>query len=161
MLGNYEVFLIGCVGAIAPEILRLYRLRNTLVFNWSWGYIFISIIFVLLGGFVSYILEPSNRYAAFYTGISTPFIINAIAKETQQVSEDLHEIGDWTLDHNYDAYIDLSELEDLGEDEDEDDVATLIYSEQAANQEKQEEESLKTVADNNRKIGLKIFFRAL
>jgi len=81
-----ETFLIGCVGAIAPEILRLYRLRNSIRFNWSWGYIIISIIFVLLGGFVSYILEPSNSYAAFYSGVGTPFIINAITKETQQVA---------------------------------------------------------------------------
>ena len=82
-LDNYQVFLIGCVGAIAPEILRLYRLRNTLKFSWSWSYILISFAFVLLGGFVSYILEPSNNYAAFYSGVGTPFIINAIAKETQ------------------------------------------------------------------------------
>ena len=82
-LDNYQVFFIGCVGAIAPEILRLYRLRNTLAFSWSWSYILISIAFVLLGGFVSYILEPSNNYAAFYSGVGTPFIINAIAKETQ------------------------------------------------------------------------------
>ena len=83
VLGNYQFFLIGCVGAIAPEILRLYRLRNTLKFSWSWSYILISIAFILLGGFVSYILEPSNNYAAFYSGVGTPFIINAIAKETQ------------------------------------------------------------------------------
>ena len=82
-LDNYQPFLIGCVGAIAPEILRLYRLRSTLKFSWSWGYILISITFTLLGGFVSYILEPSNNYAAFYSGVGTPFIINAIAKETQ------------------------------------------------------------------------------
>ncbi len=84
MLENSEFFFIGCVGAIAPEILRLYRLRNSLRFTWSWGYIVISIVFVLLGGFVAYILEPSNNYAAFYSGVGTPFIINAITKETQE-----------------------------------------------------------------------------
>ena len=83
MLDNYEVFFIGCVGAIAPEILRLYKLRNSLRFTWSWAYVLISIVFVLLGGFVAYILEPSNNYAAFYSGVGTPFIINAITKETQ------------------------------------------------------------------------------
>ena len=86
MLENYNFFFIGCVGAIAPEILRLYRLRNSLRFTWSWGYILISIVFVLLGGFVAYILEPSNNYAAFYSGVGTPFIINAITKETQQAA---------------------------------------------------------------------------
>ena len=83
MLDNYEIFLIGCVGAIAPEILRLYKLRNSLRFTWSWGYVLISIVFVLLGGFVAYILEPSNNYAAFYSGVGTPFLINAITKESQ------------------------------------------------------------------------------
>ena len=86
MLENYNFFFIGCVGAIAPEILRLYRLRNSLRFTWSWGYILISIVFVLLGGFVAYILEPSNNYAAFYSGVGTPFIINAITKETQEAA---------------------------------------------------------------------------
>ena len=86
MLENYHFFFIGCVGAIAPEILRLYRLRNSLRFTWSWGYIVISIVFVLLGGFVAYILEPSNNYAAFYSGVGTPFIINAITKETQEAA---------------------------------------------------------------------------
>ncbi len=60
MLDNYEIFFIGCVGAIAPEILRLYKLRNSLRFTWSWGYILISIVFVLLGGFVAYIFEASK-----------------------------------------------------------------------------------------------------
>ena len=77
-------FFIGCVGAIAPEILRFYKLRNSLRFSWSWSYVLISIVFVLLGGFVAYILEPSNNYAAFYSGVGTPFIINAITKETQE-----------------------------------------------------------------------------
>ena len=86
MLDHYEVFFIGCVGAIAPEILRLYKLRNSLRFTWSWAYVLISIVFVLLGGFVAYILEPSNNYAAFYSGVGTPFIINAITKETQGVA---------------------------------------------------------------------------
>ncbi len=86
MLENYNFFLIGCVGAIAPEILRLYRLRNSLKFTWSWGYILISIVFVMLGGFVAYILEPSNNYAAFYSGVGFPFIINAIVKETQEAA---------------------------------------------------------------------------
>ena len=61
MLENYNVFFIGCVGAISPEILRLYRLRNSLRFTRSWGYILISIVLVLLGGFVAYILKPSNN----------------------------------------------------------------------------------------------------
>ena len=80
-------FLIGCVGAIAPEILRFYKLRSSIRINWSWSYILVSIPFMLLGGLVACLLEPQNYYAAFYTGISTPFIVNAIVKETQQVEK--------------------------------------------------------------------------
>ncbi len=35
---------------------------------------------------MAYILEPSNNYAAFYSGVGTPFIINAITKETQEAA---------------------------------------------------------------------------
>lgn len=86
MWENYEVFFIGCVGAIAPEISRLYELRDSLKISWSWGYVLISIAFVLLGGFITSILEPSNNYAALYCGVGTPYIINAIAKKTQQAA---------------------------------------------------------------------------
>lgn len=94
MLENYEVFLIGCVGAIAPEIIRLYKLRNYIKFKFSWSYIAISIAFVLLGGFISSILEPSNAYSAFYSGVGTPFIINGIIKETQPDSESSNDYFD-------------------------------------------------------------------
>ena len=97
---NSSSFLIGCVGAIAPEILRLYKLRSSIRITWSWSYVLVSIPFILLGGFVAYILEPQNYYAAFYSGISTPFIVNAIAKETQQASstQDIPVVQDIPLD---------------------------------------------------------------
>lgn len=81
---TWRVFLVGCVGAIAPEIVRLYHLRFQPNLRWSWGYILFSVPFVLLGGFVAWILEPSNNYAAFYSGISTPVLITTIAKNTGQ-----------------------------------------------------------------------------
>ena len=97
---NSSSFLIGCVGAIAPEILRLYKLRSSIRITWSWSYVLVSIPFILLGGFVAYILEPQNYYAAFYSGIGTPFIVNAIAKETQQAAstQDIPVVQDIPLD---------------------------------------------------------------
>ena len=142
MLENYEVFFIGCVGAIAPEILRLYRLRNSIRFNWSWGYILISIIFVLLGGFVAYILEPSNNYAAFYSGVGTPFIINAITKETQQV----------TIPHEIPVVKKVSE---------EAEVTRIDKGVTTKASSQQEREVLKQVNLNQKKMGLKDFLRAL
>ncbi len=77
-------FLIGCIGALAPEIVRLYKLRSSPVVRWSWGYLLVSAPFVLLGGFMAYILEPATSYAAFYTGVSTPFVVTTLAKDSER-----------------------------------------------------------------------------
>ena len=142
MLENYEVFFIGCVGAIAPEILRLYRLRDSLRFNWSWSYILISVFFVLLGGFVSSILEPSNNYAAFYSGVGTPFIINAITKETQQV----------TTPQEIPVVTKVSE---------ESEVTRIDKGITSKGSSQRELETLNQATSAQKKMGLKEFFRAL
>jgi hypothetical protein len=81
-LENLTTFGVGCVGAIAPEVIRLYNLRLKPVFSWSWGYLLYSILFALLGGFMAWLLEPTSNYAAFYAGVSTPVLISSIAKNT-------------------------------------------------------------------------------
>lgn len=77
-------FLIGCIGALAPEIIRLYKLRLHPSMKWSWSYLLFSFPFILLGGFMAYILEPATSYAAFYTGVSTPFIVTTLAKDSER-----------------------------------------------------------------------------
>jgi hypothetical protein len=79
---NFTTFGVGCIGAAAPEVIRLYNLRLKPVFRWSWGYLLFSIPFILLGGFVACLLEPSSKYAAFYAGVSTPVLISSIAKNS-------------------------------------------------------------------------------
>jgi len=81
-LPTLNTFVIGCIGATAPEIVRLYNLRSEPRFQWSWGYVLYSIPFILLGGFIAWILEPSSKYAAFYAGISTPVLVTAVAKNS-------------------------------------------------------------------------------
>ena len=81
---TFNPFLIGCIGALAPEIIRLYKLRFNLTVRWSWGYLLFSCPFILLGGFMAYILEPTTGYAAFYTGVSTPFIVTTLAKDSER-----------------------------------------------------------------------------
>ena len=77
-----EIFLVGTVGAAAPEILRLWTIaRNRQTFTWSWFYLVISIIFACLGGFIALILPSDNVRAAFYAGLSTPVIINTALKK--------------------------------------------------------------------------------
>ncbi|NEQ29858.1 MAG: hypothetical protein F6K04_02455 [Leptolyngbya sp. SIO4C5] len=80
----FNSFLVGCIGSLAPEIIRLYKLRLNPTLRWSWGYLLFSIPFVLLGGFMAHILEPTTSYAAFYTGVSTPFIVTALAKDSER-----------------------------------------------------------------------------
>ena len=88
-------FLIGCIGALAPEIIRVYKLRLSPTVRWSWGYLLFSCPFILLGGFMADILEPTTSYAAFYTGVSTPFIVTTLAKDSER---DARAIRDLTRD---------------------------------------------------------------
>lgn len=82
---NIEItFLLGAVGAAAPEILRLYELRtNPQQFNWTWAYLLLTGPFLLLGGLVAVILPATTVWGAFYTGLSLPVIISAAAKKVQ------------------------------------------------------------------------------
>lgn len=148
MWENY--FFIGCIGAIAPEILRFYRLRDSLRFSWSWGYILISILFVLLGGFITYILKPSNNYAAFYSGVSTPFIINAIAKETQSAAspQDIPVVRD--AHSNTQVTVPDPEVE-----------ITRTGKGLDTRSPQQERETLQQVTSERRKASLRDFFRGL
>lgn len=80
LLSNY--FALGAIGGLAPEIVRLYSIRtNPQTFTWSWFYIIISIIFACLAGLVALLLPADNARAALYAGISTPVLINAVAKK--------------------------------------------------------------------------------
>ena len=157
MLENSEFFFIGCVGAIAPEILRLYRLRNSLRFTWSWGYIVISIVFVLLGGFVAYILEPSNNYAAFYSGVGTPFIINAITKETQEAAtpQEIPVVKHSSSDTQINVPNRETEVTRDGK------KGLSNINKPPSISSPQERELLKQQARSDRKTNLKEFFRAL
>ena len=75
------VFCVGCVGAIAPEVVRLYQLRRA--WNkkgFSPAYWMISAAFAALGGVMAVILPAVNLYAAFYAGATMPVTISAMAR---------------------------------------------------------------------------------
>ena len=77
-----SIFLFGMMGALAPEILRLYELRNDPSrFRWSWFYVIISLALAALAGLVAIILPTTNFRDAFYAGIATPVIITTAAKK--------------------------------------------------------------------------------
>jgi uncharacterized membrane protein YfcA len=75
---EWKIFVAGCVGAMAPEIARLYRLRQSGLgrIRYLGRYIVVSIVFVLLGGTVAVLLEATSLHAAFYMGLSLPAIVS-------------------------------------------------------------------------------------
>lgn len=86
---NLDIFLLGCIGAIAPEIVRLYNLRTNPQFTWSWFYLVVSTLFALLGGLIAWVLPSTTYYGAFYAGVTTPVLITTIIRNrepTQQLS---------------------------------------------------------------------------
>jgi len=82
-------FWVGCIGALAPEAYRLYKLRTNAVFKWNPGYIVCTIPFVIIGGFIASLSEPTAEWAAFYSGLSAPILINTAAKDSAKVEKEL------------------------------------------------------------------------
>ena len=78
---TWPIFILGCVGALAPEIIRFYNLRHTTDFSWSWFYVIISLLFMPLGGVIAWILPATSYWGAFYIGVSTPVVITTIMKD--------------------------------------------------------------------------------
>ena len=76
---TWEIFVAGCVGAMAPEVVRLYRLRNYAQVHVRHirRYILVSVLFVALGGAVAVLLEANSLHAAFYMGASLPALVSA------------------------------------------------------------------------------------
>jgi hypothetical protein len=81
LIFDIGVFILGCVGAAAPEIVRVYRTKSS-NFNISLRNAFVSIIFFLLGGTVAIVLQSPNLYSAFYSGIATPIIVSKIGEQS-------------------------------------------------------------------------------
>jgi hypothetical protein len=74
-------FLLGMIGALAPEIVRLYAIRTRPSrFRWSPFYLVISFLFACLGGVVALALPATNYWAALYAGVSTPVLVTAILR---------------------------------------------------------------------------------
>lgn len=82
-------FLLGAAGAAAPEILRLYELRNdSEQFEWTWNYLFLTVPFLVLGGLVAVVLPATTVWGAFYSGVSLPVIVSAAAKKAPAAAMD-------------------------------------------------------------------------
>ena len=76
------IFLLGMLGALAPEIVRLYTIRShPHRFRWSRFYIVVSILFSILGGVIAVVLPATTLWGAVYVGVSTPMLVNGILKK--------------------------------------------------------------------------------
>jgi hypothetical protein len=69
-------FLLGALGAIAPEVVRQFNvLRDGGTYTWSPALIFFSLFYAVIAGVVATVLPSANLYSAFYNGISTDVLI--------------------------------------------------------------------------------------
>jgi Flp pilus assembly protein TadB len=82
-------FWVGCIGALAPEALRLYKLRTNTVFKWNPSYLICTLPFVVVGGFIASLSEPTAEWSAFYSGLCAPVLINTAAKDAAKVEKEL------------------------------------------------------------------------
>lgn len=82
------IFLLGSVGALAPEIVRLYSIRNNPAqFQWSWFYLIVSILFACLGGVFALVLPATTLWGSIYVGISTPTLISTALEKGIELSQ--------------------------------------------------------------------------
>lgn len=78
---DYVIFLFGCIGAAAPEIVRVYRTRKY-NFSITWRMALVSFLFFVLGGVIAVVLEASSWYAAFYSGAATPLLVSKVGERS-------------------------------------------------------------------------------
>ena len=82
---EWKLFVAGCVGALAPEIVRLHRLRHSNVGRTRHlrRYLIVSVLFVALGGATAVLLEANSLHAAFYIGVSLPAVVSAVGGQNE------------------------------------------------------------------------------
>jgi hypothetical protein len=78
------VFLAGCLGALAAELMRFYRVRQVVRRPVRWYMaVSISVGEILLAGlYASWILQVSTQHAAFITGLTLPYTLASALGQT-------------------------------------------------------------------------------
>lgn len=94
-MGYWEVFTFGCVGGVAAEILKWWKIRDELerkrLPNWSKSipYWIVTSLMIILGGGVVIIYVRSgavlNPFLAFHIGATAPLIISGIMREVPSI----------------------------------------------------------------------------
>ena len=81
MAFDATIFGLGCLGALAPEIVRLYKIRSNPRVEWTWFYFLTSCLFAGLGGTVAWLLSTVSYWAAFAAGAATPLILTVLLRD--------------------------------------------------------------------------------
>jgi hypothetical protein len=80
-VGTTSVFLLGGVGALAPDIVRIYNLRETGEFGqFTVGYLLASLGMAVIGAVVAWALPATTARSALFAGIAAPAIISTVVR---------------------------------------------------------------------------------
>jgi hypothetical protein len=72
-------FQAGFIGALAPEVIKLYKLRNRKK-KFTWYYFLISALYGGVGGYLGYIQPTLEQLWAFAQGAALPVVVALLAK---------------------------------------------------------------------------------
>lgn len=75
----------GCVGAVAPEIVRWFRIsRSTVPEEWKKpAYWLATALYVALGGAFATLIAQPDGYAGFLAGVSTQYAVLGVVKAAE------------------------------------------------------------------------------
>jgi len=76
---DWIIFLFGALGAIAPEVIRLYKARTKgiRISNWVF-YSSITIAFIGTAGVLANVLGARSTYGSFYVGLTWPTLVSTM-----------------------------------------------------------------------------------
>jgi hypothetical protein len=79
-LNRGESFLWGCLGAILPELIRLYKIVTNAhaLPDLTWPYFIISVIFIVAAGGFTVAWKPESPFKAIWVGVSFPVLVSAM-----------------------------------------------------------------------------------
>jgi hypothetical protein len=80
-------FAAGAIGAIAPEIVRLYRIASGggPIPKFTFAYYPLSVLVIVLGGGLALMVGDPNLLKCFGVGVATPFIVSSLASQLPQM----------------------------------------------------------------------------
>ena len=79
MAFNIVNFIAGFIGALAPEIVRLYKIRRERL-SFPSTYYPITFLYAFVGGYLGAIIADINLFYAFGVGVALPVVISLAGK---------------------------------------------------------------------------------